>query len=223
MGNGGHPGKLQNNATDLFPRLGTGGFEDPFLYRDNHGGFHCLVHSMVGEKTCHRLGAMDGRGSCGAHLFSVDGVHWSTHATSGAYTGLIQYMYESSSLGESMGENSGEKLGESLGESLEGESMGENSGEKLGENLGESLEGESLGENLGESLGESLDESLGKDRGIAMEEAIVTRRERPYFIFLPEKCGDGIYEPCGTPVALLTAVQYPPKDGCFTLLQPLNT
>ena len=200
MGNGGHPGKLQNNATDLFPGLGTGGFEDPFLYRDNHGGFHCLVHSMVGEKTCHRLGAMDGRGSCGAHLFSVDGVHWSTHATSGAYTGLIEY--ESSSLGESMGENSGEKLGE---------------------NLGESLEGESLGENLGESLDESLDESLGKDRGIAMEEAIVTRRERPYFIFLPEKCGDGIYEPCGTPVALLTAVQYPPKDGCFTLLQPLNT
>ena len=125
MGNGGHPGKLQNNATDLFPRLGTGGFEDPFLYRDNHGGFHCLVHSMVGDKTCHRLGAMDGRGSCGAHLFSVDGVHWSTHATSGAYTGLIQYMYESSSLGESMGENSGEKLGESLGESLEGESLGE--------------------------------------------------------------------------------------------------
>ena len=83
--------------------------------------------------------------------------------------------------------------------------------------------GESLGESLTENLEENLEESLGKDGGVAMEEAIVTRRERPYFIFLPEKCGEGIYEPCGTPVALLTAVQYPPKDGSFTLLQPLNT
>ena len=80
-----------DNSTDLFPGLPTGGFEDPFLYRDCEGAFHAVVHSMVGEATCHRLGDPSGKGSCGAHIFSKDGVNWQTHAFSGTYNGSIAF------------------------------------------------------------------------------------------------------------------------------------
>ena len=143
-----------DNSTDIFPGLPTGGFEDPFLYRDHLGGFHALVHSMVGEKTCHRLAALDGRGSCGAHIFSTDGIHWHMHATSGAYTGAVHF-------------------------------------------------------------------AADLQRHIPAVDVTVIRRERPYVLFKPGKCGPDVFEPCGEPLAVLTAAMYPPEDGSFTLLQPL--
>ena len=84
----------QHNATNIFPNQTSGGMEDPMLYRDNKGHFHALVHSMVGETTCHRLGALDGRGSCGAHLFSYTGYDWHYVNDHGMYNGTIVYTEE---------------------------------------------------------------------------------------------------------------------------------
>ena len=81
-----------DNQTDLFPGLPTGGFEDPFAYRDARGGFHALLHSMVGEATCHRLADPSGVGSCGAHIFSQDGEDWRMHHPSGTYSGVVDFV-----------------------------------------------------------------------------------------------------------------------------------
>lgn len=82
---------LIENATDLFPDLPTGGFEDPHLYRDSRGGFHALLHSMVGEDSCHRLADPSGKGACGAHIFSENGLQWQTFNSSGAYNGSVDF------------------------------------------------------------------------------------------------------------------------------------
>ena len=89
-----------SNATDLFPGLPTGGFEDPFAYRDARGRFHALIHSMVGEESCHRLGDPSGKGACGAHIFSEDGLTWHTHAVSGAYNGTVNFAADATAAAE---------------------------------------------------------------------------------------------------------------------------
>lgn len=144
-----------DNATDLLPGLPTGGFEDPFAWRDARGGYHALVHSMVGEDSCHRLGDPSGRGACGAHIFSEDGRAWRTHAPSGTYNGTVAF---------------------------------------------------------------------AADATAAAEQLVFTRRERPHAVFAPGSCGNGgaILAPCGEPLAVTTSVMYPPRDGSFTLLQPLR-
>jgi len=163
---------VQYNDTNLFPAQLSGGWEDPFLYRDNQGGFHAVVHSMVGETTCHRLAALDGRGSCGAHMYSLDGWNWNTHHQSGTYNGVLQVEGEESSVTVTHGDVM----------------------------KNEEMEME------------------------ALPKVIFTRRERPYMLFAPgDSCGEGVFAPCGNPIAIVTGVMYGKRDGTFTLLQEIGT
>lgn len=118
-----------------------------------------MVHSMVGETTCRRLAALDGRGSCGAHMFSLDGWNWKTHHESGTYSGVIV----------------------------------------------------------------TRSDDMKKEEE-EVESFIFTRRERPYMLFEPRNyCGEGVYAPCGDPIAIVTGVMYGKRDGMFTLLQEIVT
>jgi hypothetical protein len=51
--------------------------EDPFIYTDAHGHYHCLFHKFVDEHP-----------SCGGHAFSRDGWTW-TLTNSPAYTSIV--------------------------------------------------------------------------------------------------------------------------------------
>jgi len=85
------PNSYVLNYTDIFPSLDVAGTEDPHLYQDREGNFHAVLHDMQGAE-CKNLGAADGSGSCGSHLFSADGVNWhynSIEADGLTYGGIV--------------------------------------------------------------------------------------------------------------------------------------
>ena len=59
------------------------GGEDPFIYKDHAGNFHCLFHSF--DKSSSANGTM----YPGSHAFSTDGVDW--HFSGSAYSNQVAY------------------------------------------------------------------------------------------------------------------------------------